>query len=184
MRKNKGNTKSPNSYYIENNKVYMELNSDKITIFDIDDLYILDSIHRWGASKHGDRYYAHSSRTIEKKRITYCLHRLITTCPEGMYVDHINGDTLDNTKSNLRICTNKENCRNTKLSKNSTSGYKGVSCYKKDRNKKWIAKIMVDYKTINLGYFWTKEEAAYAYNLAAVKYHGDFARLNIITKID
>lgn len=104
------------------------------------------------------------------------LHRGIMNAKPNEIVDHVNGDRLDNRKSNLRLCTNAENSRNANISKNNTSGYKGVS-WDKSRNL-WHAQIMVDKRTIHIGRFGDKLEAAKAYNKAAVKYHGEFALLN------
>lgn len=108
------------------------------------------------------------------------LHRLITNANVMEYVDHINGNTLDNRRSNLRICTKAQNCKNRGLSKNKTSkvNFKGVTYYKS--NKKYIARITNNENKIYLGSFNTAEEAAKAYNEAAIKYHGEFARLNVI----
>ena len=68
------------------------------------------------------------------------LHRFLTDCPQGMVVDHINGNTLDNRRENLRVCTQKENVRNQhKLAKNNKSGYRYIHWHKRD--KKWIVQI-------------------------------------------
>jgi len=104
------------------------------------------------------------------------MHRVIAGTPENMHTDHINGDPLDNQKSNLRVCTNKENMKNRKLNSNSSTGYKGVHLHTK--LKKWVARIGVDGKRIHLGVYDTPEAAALAYNAAALKYHGEYARLN------
>ena len=93
-----------------------------------------------------------------------------------MHVDHINGNPLDNRKSNLRICTNAENQRNRGVNKNNTSGYKGV-CWAK-QNKKWKARIKHNGKLIHLGYYKDKEEAARAYDKKAKELHGEYAYLN------
>lgn len=107
---------------------------------------------------------------------THLLHRIVTDAPKGMEVDHINGDTFDNRKANLRVCTHAENVRNSKPNNRNTSGYKGVRFYK--RNKKWGAAIRSNEKRLFLGLHSTKEDAARAYNLAAIKYFGDYAWLN------
>jgi hypothetical protein len=112
------------------------------------------------------------------KTNTITLHKFLMQTKDNEYLDHINGDKFDNRKSNLRICTKAENCRNSKMKSINTSGYKGVSWRKRD--KKWSAIITVNYKNIGLGYYENKIEAAKAYNKAALKYHGEFARLNII----
>lgn len=93
-------------------------------------------------------------------------------------VDHINGNTLDNRKENLRKCSHTENSRNAKLSKNNTSGFKGVY-WSKDKQK-WHVRICINYKSKHLGYFTSLKKAAKAYNKGALKYFGEFARLNII----
>lgn len=106
------------------------------------------------------------------------LHRLITNQSSEMVVDHINGDKTDNRKSNLRLCLHADNMRNMKKSSSNTSGYKGV--YWDKRKSKWCARVMVNYKHKHLGYFSLIDEAARAYNAAAIKYHGEFTRLNRI----
>ena len=111
----------------------------------------------------------------------YLAHRLaflfmIGEIPEE--VDHINGERTDNRWVNLRTCTTSQNQGNRKISKNNTSGYKGVSLNKRD--SVWIACVEYKSKLIYLGGFNCKHEAALAYNKAAIKYFGEFAKLNII----
>ena len=106
------------------------------------------------------------------------LHRRLLNFPNGE-VDHINGDGLDNRKFNLRACTNSENHMNRGKQKNNTSGFKGVMQY--GRFGKWKAQIVVKRKNIHVGCYDTPEQAAVAYNTAALKYHGEFARLNEVT---
>lgn len=90
------------------------------------------------------------------KKIIF-LHRYIMNCPKGMYVDHINHNTLDNRKENLRITTNANNLRNGNIRKNNTSGVNGV--YYDKKRKKYVAGIKVDYKKVHLGYFKKLEDA-------------------------
>lgn len=107
------------------------------------------------------------------------LHRLIMGFPENILIDHINGDSSNNRRNNLRICTNQQNVMNKKKpSLGKTSIYKGVSWHR--RVKKWHAAICLNQKDIHLGYFNYEVDAAKAYNHAAVKYFGEFARLNEI----
>ncbi|SRR6266487_400137 len=102
------------------------------------------------------------------------MHRMITNCPKGMEVDHINGNGLDNRKVNLRICTHHENSLNSKLSRRNTSGFRGV-CWDKAR-KKWIATIGFKGVLRNLGRFDSPELASEAYKSEAKKLFGNFVR--------
>lgn len=95
-------------------------------------------------------------------------------------VDHENKMRWDNRKRNLRICTQPQNLFNRGKNKNNTSGYKGITEDRRKRGKRWHARIGVENKIKSLGYYITKEEAARAYNEAALKYHGEFALLNRI----
>ena len=103
------------------------------------------------------------------------MHRLLMGS-QGDEIDHIDGNGLNNQKSNLRVCTRAENSRNRKLGKTNKSGYKGVSW--KTENKKWQVAIMKDAKQIHLGYFFCLIKAAKAYDKAAKKLFGEFAKLN------
>lgn len=93
-------------------------------------------------------------------------------------VDHKNRNRLDNRKCRLRICSPSQNGSNQKQQSNNTSGYKGV--YWDICKKRWHARIQANRKRIFLGLFDSKKEAAHAYNEAALKHHGEFARLNLI----
>lgn len=108
------------------------------------------------------------------------LHRVIMHTTKGEEVDHINGIRNDNRKSNLRLCTSSENKCNRPLTNANTSGYRGVRFDARDGRHKWRAEIKKNKKIIWLGYFDTAEQAAIAYNEAAIIYHGEFARLNNI----
>lgn len=111
------------------------------------------------------------------------VHRLITDAPEGTQVDHRNHDGLDNRRSNLRVCTVRQNHGNfgKQIRKGDatpyTSRYKGVLLRYGHR---WHAKMTFEGKQIHLGSFDTEVEAALAYNAAALKYFGEFANLNVI----
>jgi len=94
----------------------------------------------------------------------------------NMCIDHINGDGLDNRRSNLRFVTATQNQANSLKRKIGKSKYKGVS-FKKDK-KKWVAYICPGGKYIHLGYFTEEKEAARAYNKAARKEYGEYCNLN------
>lgn len=110
-------------------------------------------------------------------RIAY-MHRMILTPPDGCVVDHIDGDRLNNRAANLRACEQIDNTRNRPvLSKNNSSGYKGVSL---TAQGKWRARIWKNRNEIRLGNYDTAEEAAAAYNKAAIDLYGEFAAINTI----
>ena len=116
----------------------------------------------------------------------YYLHRLVVNAflgnvPDGMQIDHIDRDKLNNNLSNLRIVTNLDNRFNTdKYTKRTySSKYKGVC--RKARDRRWTATIKINYKNIHLGMFDTEKEAAEAYNQAALKY-SPHALLNNISE--
>lgn len=102
-------------------------------------------------------------------------------------VDHIDGNGLNNQRSNLRNVTHAENIQNQRVQRRSKSGYRGVTyfpnCGKWKRKKPWRARIKVDGDDTTIGYFSTPEEAAKAWNEAALKAWGKFARLNQITEV-
>ena len=122
-------------------------------------------------------YVVNDTGRGETRKI-WALHRDILGNPEGKVVDHINGNKLDNRKYNLRVCSIKENIRNSKP-KEGTSKYKGVH-WDKSRNK-WVSSIKVDREGKYLGRFNKEIDAAKAYDVAAEKYFGEFARLNLST---
>lgn len=104
------------------------------------------------------------------------LHRFIMNAPKGMEVDHINGNPLDNRRINLRLCNSNQNKWNRTKSINKSSKFKGV--YWDVRTRKWIVGIRKNYKHSYLGSFSLEQDAAKAYNNAAIKYFGEFAKLN------
>lgn len=94
----------------------------------------------------------------------------------GVIVDHANHNTLDNRRSNLRICTYQENNMNAQKRQNTSSQYKGVRWNQK--NRRWYAGIKFNKKDIHLGTFKDEIEAARAYNASALMLFGPFAVLN------
>lgn len=109
------------------------------------------------------------------------IHRYLLNYDGDLYVDHINNDSLDNRKSNLRLATPAQNAQNTSSRKNSTSKYVGIYWYS-NRNK-WHVQIKVDGKKKHIGYFDDEIEAAKARDSAVFKAYGEFANLNFPLEI-
>lgn len=153
------------------------LTQGKNAIVDAD---MYDHLRQWNwiASRLGktDKFSAHRARVGGGKLVL--MHREIMKAPDERYVwvDHINGNSLDNRRGNLRIATPAENSWNTKLRVTSRSGFKGV-LWSKGR-KKWIASIQCNGFQVELGGFDTAEKAAAVYDSAAIRLHGRFAKPN------
>ena len=112
---------------------------------------------------------------------TIKIHRLVMGVSDGQSVDHINGDRMDNRKSNLRICSHASNMKNRKPNKDGASNYKGVVVLP---NGRFRAKINSDGVRYNLGVYPTERDAVVAYNAAAKVLHGEFAYMNELPPIE
>lgn len=135
--------------------------------------------YSWSYSPKG--YAVTSVRTNNKKRVVP-LHYILFSKKEGMQIDHINQNKLDNRIENLRYCTHAQNKQNCKKFKNSFLKYKGVT-YNKLHNR-YSSHIISNGKDYWLGRFYTAEKAAYIYDLAALLLHKDFACLNFSENIN
>ena len=155
----------------------IELTQGEIAIVDDED-YERAIAYKWHVSAgYKEIKYARTNIKIGRQRTTLSLHRFILQTHEDQEVDHINGDGLDNRKSNLRLCTHGQNQQNCRSFKNVKSKYKGVFPI----GDKWTAHIYFNKKLRHLGYYCSENEAAKIYNLFAIKYFGQFARLNSVS---
>lgn len=143
-------------------------NTEDVFIIEKQDLPIVKKYNFWHIDKTTG--YVRTGDNVK-------LHRLIMNCGEKLCVDHINGIRNDNRRSNLRICSQKQNSYNTLTPKNSFTGYKGVTRLK---SGKYRAKITLSGKQIHIGYYYDIKDAINAYNRKAKELFGEFAKLNII----
>ncbi len=155
--------------------------TDKVALIDDEDY---DKVTRYKWRVHYNKEdpenipYAVSTTKPEIK-----MHRLILGLEKGdpRVVDHKDYNGINNQRNNIRICTRAENARNQRAKKNSISNFKGVTFNKSGRgNRRWRCRITLNYKRISLGRYGTELEAAWIYNQAAKKFHGEFACLNAI----
>ncbi len=155
------------------------LTQGKVALVDDSDFETLSKL-KWACSNNGnknvDKFYASRRSLVGGKKITFYMHRVIMGHPE-LDIDHIDGNCLNNQRSNLRICTRSQNMMNQSKA-HRWDHFKGVNWHKKA--KKWRAYIKKDRKSIHLGHFDFSVDAAIAYNEAATRLFGEFASLNQI----
>lgn len=160
-------------------KVFIPLTKDQTASIDLEN-YELIREYKWCANKHNNCWYAQTSKKFNNKVQKIYMHRLIMHAKKDQIIDHIDGNSLNNCRSNLRFCSHTENLYNTSARRNNKLGYKGIYWNKKE--KKFRCYINVNKKNIHIGYFSTIEDAILSYNQAAQKYHKEFAKLNTFIK--
>lgn len=150
---------------MEQLKIISKTHGVHFALFDKEDFIIINKLGgKWCVSKKRNRFYL--QKRIKGKLIE--IQRYLLTPKEGEYVDHINGNPLDNRRKNLRICTNAANLRNGRIRSNNTTGIIGVTW---DRSRsRWVAKIKVFYKTIYLGRYKNRKDAIQARKQAEIEY--------------
>ena len=156
---------------IEGETAYITLTQGFTAVIDAADVPL---VARWNWCAHvqaGTVYAQRTDHSGPKKRKVY-LHRAIMGDPDGLDVDHRDGDGLNNRRNNLRKATTSQNICNQRIRSDNTSGLKGVS----PRYGKWQARITAHGKTRSLGWFPTPESAYAAYCKASLQMHGEFGR--------
>lgn len=171
------NMRSPRPVEIVGDIAMVTLTKDHVAIIDAADVGLVAG-RNWhaltGSRREARRnVYAARSEIVGGRSRCILLHRLLTDCPEGFDVDHIDGDGLNCRRSNLRICTHQENVRNSRRSRRNKTDAKGVS----RRGDRFTACIETDGRSIYLGIYDTQAEAAAAYQGAASVLFGEFARV-------
>lgn len=126
---------------------------------------------RWSWCFNSNGYAVSATFTGIKGKVVY-MHRLIMEPPKGKDIDHINGDGLDNRRSNLRIATRSQNLCNKRIGTRNTSGHLHVS--RDSATHKWRVVIVINSKHIHLGEYADLETASRIADQAAEKYHGEF----------
>jgi len=153
--------------------VEIELTQGKSTLVESQDMPLVTVFSGWYANQaRNDVWVAVSSNLETRAKMS----RVILDAPDDMEVDHINHNTLDNRRSNLRLVSRSENLMNRRKWANCSSRYKGVSW--EEKYQKWRARISLDGKLTHLGYFDDEAEAASAYNEAAEQHYGELVHLN------
>lgn len=159
--------------YVLGDTAYLELSQGKYALIDAD-LLPQALAYSWYYCESKGYAWVQTNARIDGKRTPIKLHHLVIGVPlEGFCVDHINGDTLDNRRANLRICTFNQNRQNQHKVRGTVS-YRGVHrC-----GGRYRAVLCHEGGKLHLGFFNTPEEAAHAYNLKALELRGEFAALN------
>jgi hypothetical protein len=158
--------------------IEIRLTQGKVAIIDDEDARLAQ--FRWRVTPKG--YAVRHSPRVHYKRASIYLHReVLGVTGTPATVDHINMDRLDCRRCNLRVATASQNGANRGPQRNNTSGFKGVRWFKP--RKKWRAQIKTHGKQETLGYFTAAEDAARAYDRAALDAFGEFARLNFAAEV-
>lgn len=167
---------------------HVPLTKGMVAIIDSRHAHAVESGGLWHATDTHGVYYARRSVVIAGKQNNIKLHRFIWAQEYGRepvgIIDHKNRNTLDCRADNLREASTTQSSANRGKPRNNTSGYKGVS-FDATRNspKKWKSYIRGGHeragtRKLSLGWFLTAEEAAYAYDAAAIRIYGEFAQTN------
>jgi hypothetical protein len=157
--------------------IEIPLTQGRVAKVDDEDFWV--TLQPWFADVRDGQIYASRNRPKDYggPRGLIRLHQVLMLPPLGMEVDHINRDTLDNRRANLRLVTKTQNMRNRGLNRTSSTGFKGVC--RGHHGKGWRAYVGVCGRTLELGNYATPEQASLAYDCVALAYFGEYAVLNM-----
>ena len=156
--------------------IEIPLTQNQVALVDDDD-YAIVSAHKWHANGRPGSYYAKSAfRNNDGIWTVVLMHRILMGLPDGVLVDHVNGNTLDNRRINLRPASLFQNQHNRGANTNNKSGFKGV--YFDKGNGRWRAEIRAFNRKTHLGYFDSPHDGHLAYCRAAIELHKNYARFS------
>lgn len=153
---------------VQDKTAYLMLPSGQEVILDIADIPLVEGVSWWAHPTPRSCYALSKNSRLSKGRLL--MHRAMLSAPKGMFVDHINGNGLDNRRENIRLVTHMENVWNRSATEKSAVGFKGVC----KQNKGFVAKITTNHRRVLLGWFPTPEQASEAYQRAALEQRPDF----------
>ena len=158
-----------NTIILDGDAIWLILNNNKRTVIDATDYDLIKDYH-WGADKHGDTYRVRCTNSLNRLSLT----RLLLSPKEGLQVDHINGNFLDNRRCNLRYATPQQNSCNHRKYKSNTSGSTGIYLF--ETEPKYVACLIYQGVKVLNTRFNTLTEAINARKTAEIKYFGEFRR--------
>jgi hypothetical protein len=163
----------PRPIRIDGEIAYVPLTQGYTAVIDAADAPLVGQ-YNWCAEVQSRAVYARRTDRSGVKQRSVLMHRVLMGAPNGLEVDHIDGNGLNNRRDNLRTATKAQNVRNQRTRSDNTSGLKGVSW--DGRNSKWKAQIKFNGKRHHLGRHNTPEQAYAAYCAASSRLHGEFGR--------
>lgn len=158
---------------VDGDLAYVTLTQGYETVIDATDVPLVDR-WKWAAIVSPSTVYVRRGSIAKGVRFSVSMPRMLMAIPDGLEVCHIDGNGLNNRRSNLRLVTRSQNRHNLRISRNNTSGYKGVSWC--SRSETWRAQITLSGKILRLGSYPTAELAHAAYVAENVRLHGEFCR--------
>ena len=159
---------------VEGNLAYVPLTRGHEAVIDASDAELVAD-RNWWVETSGANIYAKRKFRRDGGMICVWMHRVLLGAQGNVYVDHIDGDGLNNRRNNLRLATNAQNQFNQRMRSDNKSGYRGVSFRKSDGT--WTAQIKANGRRHYLGIYKTPEEAHAAYCKASAELHGEFGRV-------